>query len=73
MAGGSPPRHQGQPRRTGGGEVGMGEGEAVDRDVVEARHVAIAREQHDPFVGVASGTPRFQKLRDATWRRYRGD
>ena len=42
MAGGRPPGHQGQPRRAGGGEVGMGESEAVDRDVVEGWNVARA-------------------------------
>ena len=42
MAGGRPPGHQGQPRRAVGGEVGMGESEAVDRDVVEGWNVARA-------------------------------
>jgi hypothetical protein len=42
MAGSGAPGHQRKPRRAVGGEVAMGEREAVDRDVVEAGDVARA-------------------------------
>jgi serine/threonine protein phosphatase PrpC len=35
------------------------------------RAVTVAHDQHDPFAGVAPGSPQFQELRDATWQRYR--
>ena len=53
VAGGRPALEQPQAGRPGGREIGMGEGEAVDRDVVEARHVALGdhRLGQDPAMG----------------------
>ena len=44
---------QPEPGRPVGRQIGMGEGEAVDRDVVEGRHVALADQGlgQDPTVG----------------------
>ena len=61
MAGGRPPGHQGQPRRTGGGEVGMGESEAVDRDVVEGWNVARADHLLSENAAVRGGQGTFSR------------